>query len=135
MKTNALDHVNIRTPNLAATVDFYESVLGLSPCDPPAPLDPAQFRWMKDQEGRAIIHLSSKDADTEAVLERAGARKTGPLHHVALRCTGHDAMIARLDGLNIDYQCSIIDSIGVKQIFVSDPNGVLLELNYHEVTD
>lgn len=60
------------------------------------------------------------------------APDTGALHHVAFRCDGYDAMLARLARLGLAYRTRDIAPIGLRQLFVHEPNGVLLELNYRE---
>ncbi len=39
-------------------------------------------------------------------------------------------MIARLESLRLDHRPNLIAAIGLRQSFVVDPDGVLLELNY-----
>lgn len=130
MRVNALDHVNIQTFRLAETVKFYAGVLDLAPRDPPPPLDPNLVQWMYDAEYRAIFHLTTPGS----IMGDGGARElptdTGPVHHVALNCSGHDAMVERLTSLGLDHTLNHVTAIDLKQIFVRDPNGVLLELNY-----
>ncbi len=41
-------------------------------------------------------------------------------------------MIARLDHLGIAHRANHVVGIDLKQIFVRDPNGILLELNYRQ---
>lgn len=41
-------------------------------------------------------------------------------------------MIARLDRLGQEHRENHVQAIDLKQIFVRDPNGVLLELNYRK---
>jgi catechol 2,3-dioxygenase-like lactoylglutathione lyase family enzyme len=129
MPVEALDHVNIITADLDRAAGFYAEVLGLEPRDGPPPLTHESARWMHDSSGRAVLHLNSLDAP-RAFARDIRPGPTGALHHVALRCTGHDAMVARLDGLGVDYRSNLIAAIGLRQIFVADPDGVLLELNY-----
>ncbi len=129
MRVNALDHVNIQTLNLAATVDFYADVLDLEARDPPPPLDPKLVQWMYDAEGRAIFHLTTPGSIMGGAQEQL-SRDTGPVHHVALSCSGHDEMVACLKRLGLECRLNHVVAIDLKQIFVRDPNGVLLELNY-----
>ena len=129
MKVNALDHVNIITADLGGSARFYEELLGLERRDGPAPLTPQTAQWMYDGDGRAILHLNSEDCPrTYDRATRAGP--TGALHHVALKCSGYDEMIARLDARGLSYQCNTVSSIRLRQIFTMDPNEVLLELNF-----
>lgn len=130
MRVNALDHVNIQTLKLKETVAFYREVLGLEARDPPPPLDPELVQWMYDCHARAIFHLTTPGSIMGDDRKRELPRETGPVHHVALNCTGHDEMVAHLQSLGLDYRLNHAVVIDLKQIFVRDPNGVLLELNY-----
>jgi len=131
MKVNALDHVNIIAADLEGTAHFYADVFKLERRDAPPPLTPQNAQWMYDDAGRAIFHINSMDCPRTFPREvEAGA--TGSIHHVALNCSGYDEMCARLDARGLAYKCNHITAIGLKQIFVLDPNGVLLELNFFE---
>ncbi|HWL48039.1 MAG TPA: VOC family protein [Sphingomonadaceae bacterium] len=123
-----LDHVNLQTTDLAGSVAFYRDVIGLAVGDPPG-LDPARVQWMHDEQGHAIIHLSTAGS---LLGEAAGARghDTGAVHHVALDCRGHDAMVELLKAQGYPFRQNHVVEIDLRQIFVEDPNGVLLELNY-----
>ncbi len=127
----SLDHINIQTVKLAETVAFYRDVLDLRAGDPPPPLDPAEVQWMFDADGRAIFHLSGPGT-LNAIGDINIGEDTGAVHHVALACKGHDAMIGKLDRMGLHHRENHVIAIDLKQIFVRDPNGVLLELNYHK---
>jgi catechol 2,3-dioxygenase-like lactoylglutathione lyase family enzyme len=123
-----LDHINVQTTRLAETVDFYRQVIGLEVRDPPG-LDPRLVQWMHAEDGRAIVHISTVGSLLgEAPAELGG--KTGAVHHVALLCSGHDAMVARIEARGLLYRLNHVTVVDLKQIFVEDPNGILLELNY-----
>ena len=132
MAVNGLDHINIQTRSLAETVRFFADVLDLTPGDPPAGLDPARIQWMFDAAGRPLFHLSTPGSllTGDAASGVAHSEGTGALHHVALDCSGHAAMIERLDRLGIAYRTTAVPSIDLKQVFIHEPNGVLLELNF-----
>jgi catechol 2,3-dioxygenase-like lactoylglutathione lyase family enzyme len=131
MKVNRLDHVNVQTKRLDETVRFYADVLDLRADDPPPPLDPAEVQWMFDGDGRAIFHLSTPGS-LNAIEDINIGADTGAVHHVALDCTGHDEMVDRLETLGVEHRLNHVQAIDLKQIFVRDPNGVLLELNYRK---
>jgi len=132
MKVNALDHVNIIATDLEVTARFYADVFGLERRDAPPPLTPANAQWMYDGAGRAIFHVNSRDCPRTYPRD-APAGLTGAVHHIALNCSGHGEMIARLEARQLDYRCNTVPAIGLKQIFVLDPNSVLLELNFFEL--
>lgn len=125
----ALDHVNIITADLEGSARFYAQVFGLERRDGPPPLTPQTGQWMYDGSGRAVIHLNSLDAP-RAYDRDVTPGPTGALHHVALSCQGHDAMIERLEAEACDYQRNFVAAIGLRQIFMRDPNEVLFELNF-----
>jgi catechol 2,3-dioxygenase-like lactoylglutathione lyase family enzyme len=129
MTVNALDHVNIITADLDGTATFYAELFDLERRNGPPPLSPSMVQWMYDQSGRPILHLNSVDCP-RAYPRAVSPGPTGAIHHVALNCSGFDDMIARLEGRALAYQQNSIASIGLRQIFTQDPNGVLLELNF-----
>jgi catechol 2,3-dioxygenase-like lactoylglutathione lyase family enzyme len=129
MTVNALDHFNIIAEDIDATARFYADILGLDRRDGPPGLPPHQVQWMYDGQGRAIVHINS--VDCPRAYDRAVAPgPTGAVHHIALNCSGFDAMIATLDTNAIGRKVNRIDSVGLRQIFIHDPNDVVLELNF-----
>ena len=129
MRVEALDHVNIITGDLEASARFYAEVFGLEPRDAPPPLTHANARWMYDEAGRAVVHLNSLDCPRHYDRDvRPGP--TGALHHVALRCSGYEEVLGRLSRRGIGHQLNEVAAVGLRQIFVLDPNQVLLELNF-----
>ncbi|MFT7359350.1 VOC family protein [Parasphingorhabdus sp.] len=130
MKLNALDHVNIITDDLAGTTRFFVELFDLDVRNGPEPLPPEHVQWLYDDSGRAIFHINSKDMQQAYRRETRSGPTTGAIHHVALDCTDRKAFIARLEAHGIDYRLNDIPSISLKQLFFSEPNGVLLELNF-----
>lgn len=129
MQVNALDHVNIITADLDGTANFYAELFGLERRNAPPPLTPQNAQWMYDRAGRAIFHINSLDCPRFYERE-VQAGPTGSIHHVALNCSGHAEMLARLDARGMARKSNYIEAIGLRQIFTEDPNGVLLELNF-----
>lgn len=129
MTINALDHVNIVTDDVEGTAHFYAELFGLDRQDGPPPMRPEQVQWMYEAGGRAIFHINS--VDLPRPFDREGTSgPTGAIHHVALDCSGYDKILSQIDAWGLDRQVSLIGSLGLRQIFVFDPNGVLLELNF-----
>lgn len=130
MKLNALDHVNIITDDLQGTVRFFVEMFDLDVRDGPEPLPPEHVQWLYDDSGRAIFHINSKEMQQAYHRETQAGPTTGAIHHVALDCSDHQAFIVRFEAHGIDYRLNNIPSIQLKQLFFSEPNGVLLELNF-----
>lgn len=126
-----LNHVNIQTRDMAGTIAFYQELLGLEARTAPQ-RDPALRQWLYDSRDMAVIHLNLFGTDnTYERLVEPGAF-TGAIHHVAFECSGFDEMIERLTARNLRFERADIPSISLRQIFVVDPNNVLLELNFRD---
>jgi len=134
MKIEKIDHVNIRTSDVAATSSFFESVLGMSVSPTPGQPDLTKSAWICDAEGRAAVHLTGPEIfypwEDKANPPSPNAPGTGRIHHVAFSCTGYAEMLARLTETGVAYTSNEVPQAGLRQFFVADPNAVLLELNF-----
>ena len=122
MSVGVLDHFNIRTRKLDDTVRFYEDVMGLE--KGPRPNFAFPGAWMYS-EGKAVVHLVDISPTAEAQKPDSGV-----VHHVAFVSTGFDAMKTRLTSKNMPFDARQVPGGDLWQIFVDDPNGVMIELNY-----
>jgi len=138
-----LDHYNIRTGKIDETVRFYTDVLGLR--DGPFPGDRRFGAWLYDTTDRPVLHLIAVEPNNrEEAYSRIKARLgdlagtlddfvlqgSGAIDHVAFECENFDGMRDRLQSLGLKFSQSDIPSINLRQLFVNDPNGVTLELNF-----
>jgi catechol 2,3-dioxygenase-like lactoylglutathione lyase family enzyme len=130
MPVNGIDHVNIVTHDLEETAGFYAAVLGLERGETPVAAMGFSGAWMFDAQGQAIVHLVGYDPARHGDRHRADAPNTGPVDHVALRCTGFTATLARLGELGLEHRVNDRKYAGLRQVFVTDPNRVSLELNF-----
>lgn len=134
MKVRALDHVNIRTERLAETVEFYTQVLGMVCRPPPGRADTTRGAWICDDDGRPIVHVGTYAApypnDEITPKGLTPATGSGAINHVALECSGYDETVARLKAANLPVAVGTVVALSLRQLFVEDPNGVTLELNF-----
>jgi catechol 2,3-dioxygenase-like lactoylglutathione lyase family enzyme len=116
----SLHHVNIRALDLELTVAFYVDAIGLAEgFRPPFPFRGA---WLYDGE-RPVVHLTVADSDAASASAEAG------VDHIAFACEDLDATLRRLDRLGLRYSPPRAQpATGVRQSFVLDPNGVMVEL-------
>jgi catechol 2,3-dioxygenase-like lactoylglutathione lyase family enzyme len=122
MSVGMLDHFNIRTRQLGNTVRFYEDILGLQNGDRPNFAFPGA--WMYS-EGRAVVHLVDISATGEAQKPDSGV-----VHHVAFASRDFNGMKQRLQSKGMAFDTRQVPGGELWQIFVRDPNGVMIELNY-----
>ena len=127
MSVGLLDHYNVKTGDLAATVSFYENVLGLENGERPNFAFPGA--WMYS-EGQAVLHLIDISGTDETP-----STNTGCIDHIAFVSKGFEAMKSHLEAGNFEYESRIVPGGKLWQIFVRDPNGVLIELNYQAANE
>jgi catechol 2,3-dioxygenase-like lactoylglutathione lyase family enzyme len=117
-----LDHFNIRTRRLDDTVRFYEDILGLQNGDRPNFTFPGA--WMYS-EGRPVVHLVDISPTSEPQKPDSGV-----VHHVAFASRDFNGMKRRLQSKGMAFDTRQVPGGELWQIFVRDPNGVMIELNY-----
>lgn len=120
MPVLGLDHVNIRTMDVARSAKFYVDVFDFEFRQGGFTMG-QQSNWLFDKAGRAIIHLR--------VLE-AEAGSTGPIDHVALACDGMAEILERLGVLGVAFSVFENPDQPITQVFLKDPHGVPLELSF-----
>ncbi|MCY7317890.1 MAG: VOC family protein [Ramlibacter sp.] len=137
--TLTLNHYSIRTTDMAASRRFYESVLGLTVG--PRPDFPFPGLWMYRGDhadvANAVVHIIGMDPNDAEGLKKylgdrdiASLRGSGAVDHVAFFAAGLARMLAHLEGLGIAPRQRTVPSIGLHQVFLDDPNGVVVELNF-----
>jgi catechol 2,3-dioxygenase-like lactoylglutathione lyase family enzyme len=122
MSVGMLDHFNIRTRQLDDTVRFYEDILGLQNGDRPNFNFPGA--WMYS-EGRPVVHLVDISPTSEPQKPDSGV-----VHHVAFASRDFNGMKQRLQSKGMAFDTRQVPGGELWQIFVRDPNGVMIELNY-----
>ena len=120
MQLRAINHINIATQNLPATRDFFMTVLGLTEGFRPDFDFPGHWLYAGDQ---AIVHLvGTKNPVTPS--------KGCALDHFAFEIADYDAMVSTLEAHAISYAPIAVPGTEIRQLFVRDPNGVQVELNW-----
>lgn len=126
MPLNALNHYTLRPVDLEATKDFYADVLGL-PIGYRPPLGfPGYWLYCGDVP---TVHLIGPRAGEVGLPDRH-VQPTGLLDHIAFSCTGLAEMKANLAGRGLSYQERVIPRDRQTQLFLHDPDGLAVELNF-----
>jgi hypothetical protein len=88
----------------------------------------------------AVVHIIGVDPDDSKRDEGywgIGSSKprsgTGSFDHIALLATDWPQMRARCQAHRVDYVERRVPELGLHQVFLHDPSGVTLELNYPAV--
>lgn len=131
MPVAGINHVNIITERLDETADFYVRLLDLTRALPMGGVMTFRGAWLHDSQGAAILHIVAFDPAKHHKVDAGPATPTGAIDHVAFACTGFEAMLARCAELGLEHRVNDRKYGDLRQIFVNDPNGVKLELNFH----
>jgi len=132
MPIDTLDHYSVRTADVEKTRSFYEDAIGLR--TGPRPDFPFPGAWMYAGE-HAVVHIIGIDpTDSSGLVDYLGARgndeDTGALDHVAFAASDFEAMRKHFAARRIDFRERNVPGLNLRQIFVVDPNGVTIELNF-----
>ena len=120
MAIQGIDHINISTDRLEETCAFFKTVLGLT--DGFRPAFPFGGAWLY-QGDQAVVHIIEKD---RAMVPSGQAS----LDHFAFAIDDYEEMEARLQTNGIEYRPLQTPGTSIRQMFLQDPNGVNIELNW-----
>jgi catechol 2,3-dioxygenase-like lactoylglutathione lyase family enzyme len=131
MPLTQLEHYLVLTDDIDASRDFYRDALGMRV----GPRPPLQFRgyWLYLREV-PCIHIADWQGYREysqatGLSISARAAGTGPVDHIAFNAVDYAAVKARLAAHGIVAAENLVPGVGLRQLFLSDPNGVSIELN------
>lgn len=138
MPINKLGHFSVRTTALEDSRRFYCDVLGFREgFRPPFDFPGAWLYRGGDESDYGVVHLIGIDRNDPAGLTQyLGDRPEASLHgsaavdHLAFLATDLADMHRRLRGAGLDYRERTVPSLGLHQVFVEDPSGVTIELNF-----
>jgi catechol 2,3-dioxygenase-like lactoylglutathione lyase family enzyme len=117
MTIHGLNHFTVLTEDLDGSVDFYRTVLGLTPgWRPPFPFPGA---WMYCGE-LPVLHI----------VAGRGVPEPGVIDHVAFTAANLRKTIATLESRGVGYTLRRQPSTGEWQLFCHDPNGARVELDF-----
>lgn len=135
----SLNHFSIRSTDIEASRRFYADVLGLTVG--PRPDFPFPGVWMYGGDhadvANAVVHLIGIDPDNPEGLKAylgdidiAKLKGSGAVDHIAFFTDGLAKMIDHVAALGVPARHRTVPAIGLHQMFLDDPSGVVIELNY-----
>lgn len=123
MPITRMDHFNIITDDLPATLAFYEEHLNLKPgARPPFKFSGA---WLYADGGKGkdpILHVVA-GKDRKLLVK-------GVIDHMAFYGTGLAQSVAKLKAKGIDYELRRLPEYGTWQLFFHDPNNAKVEIDF-----
>jgi catechol 2,3-dioxygenase-like lactoylglutathione lyase family enzyme len=126
-----LEHYLVLSDDIDATRDFYCAALGMRQ-GPRPPLDfPGYWVYLREVPCIHIADWSGYRAYAEAIGIGMSTRAagTGPVDHIAFSAVDYVSVKARLRGAGVAAAENLVPGIGLRQLFLLDPNGVKIEIN------
>jgi catechol 2,3-dioxygenase-like lactoylglutathione lyase family enzyme len=137
MPLTELNHYFIRANDLEATRRFYVDMLGFE--EMPRPDFPFPGYWL-GVNGKIQVHMGP-DGIANSELYYLGTPKgavkdhAGVVDHIAFLATDPGAFIRRFKAHGIEYRPRALPESDLYQIFLKDPNGLSIELNFFGLKD
>jgi catechol 2,3-dioxygenase-like lactoylglutathione lyase family enzyme len=132
MALQHMEHFLVLTDDIEGTRSFYRDVLGLEDGFR-ADLGFAGY-WLY-LGAVPVLHIADWEeyrvhsARTGIPVSRR-APGTGPLDHVAFNGRDVEAMVSSLQAHALPFHRNDVPQVGLVQLFVDDPNGIKIEMNF-----
>jgi len=119
MPITAMNHFTVLTDDVARTVRFYGDLLGLVEGERPAFDFPGAWLYAG---GNAVLHVVGGRPRSEL--------RPGVIDHMAFTAIGLAPTLAMLEARGIEHTCRQQVGSLVWQVFLHDPNGARVELDF-----
>jgi catechol 2,3-dioxygenase-like lactoylglutathione lyase family enzyme len=138
MAVGKLAHFSVRTSNIEASRRFYVDVMGFKEGFRPPFKFPGLWLYRGgDEIDYGVVHIIGIDPnDPSGLVEYLGEKDDsvliggGAVDHVAFMATDLPDMYRRLKAAALAFRERTVPSLGLHQLFVEDPSGVTIELNF-----
>lgn len=123
MPVSDINHYNLRVPkeNIDELLSFYTSVIGLTVGNRPL----KSFGYWLYAGEKSLLHLSLASAEEQREYDKQNA-----FDHVAFSCTSLNGFKKTLARNNVVYKENQIAQSEQTQLFLHDPMGNKIELNF-----
>lgn len=138
MGIRKLAHFSVRTTDMEASRRFYVDVMGFQEGFRPPFNFPGLWLYRGgDEADYGVVHIIGIDPeDPSGLVEylgdkaEEGLKGSGAVDHVAFLASDLPDMHRRLKAAALPYRERTVPSLGLHQVFVEDPSGVTIELNF-----
>jgi catechol 2,3-dioxygenase-like lactoylglutathione lyase family enzyme len=133
MPLSHIEHFLLQTADMAKTRDWYVRVLGMRVGPNPDFKFPVCWLYLGDRD---VVHITEGGANVSENRKRyvgqesQATQGSGAVDHIAFRATGLRETLAHLASLGVEFKQRRVDDQGLYQLFMFDPNGVKIELNF-----
>jgi catechol 2,3-dioxygenase-like lactoylglutathione lyase family enzyme len=134
MAISHIEHFLVAADDIDATRDWYARVLGMKSGPHPDFGFPVHWMYVGDTD---IVHIGPSARQAGEMQKKFLGRTsqdsgegTGAIDHIAFRATGLRGMLEHLKKEKISFTQRRANGQALFQLFIVDPNGIKLELNY-----
>jgi catechol 2,3-dioxygenase-like lactoylglutathione lyase family enzyme len=134
MLISHIEHFLIAADYIDATRDWYARVLGMRSGPHPDFGFPVHWMYAGDVD---VVHIGPSAKQAGEIQKKYLGRTsqdagtgTGAIDHIAFRATGLPGMLRHLKKENISFTQRRANGQALFQLFLFDPNGIKVELNY-----
>jgi catechol 2,3-dioxygenase-like lactoylglutathione lyase family enzyme len=137
MPLTELNHYFVRANDLERSKDFYVGVLGFEVM--PRPDFPFPGYWL-GVNGKIQVHMGPAGIPNQELYylgtpKGAASDNSGVVDHIAFLASDPAEFIARFRKLGMTFRPRSLPDAELFQLFVKDPNGVTIELNFFGIKD
>lgn len=122
MQIEKLDHVNLRTTQLDALIDWYSDILGMVAGDRPPFTSSGAWMYVGDS---AVVHMVAIDG-----APASGSEIKLKLEHFAFAARNRRAFEAKLDDKGIPFKRIEIPTFNTIQVNLWDPDGNHIHVDF-----
>ena len=134
MPLKTFEHVLILANDLEKTKNFYVNLLGLTSGYRPDFPFPGHWLYLDSSSKAACIHLAMRkqgDGQDYYIGKKDDVKSgSGAIDHVAFNADDIEGMKSKLDKISMEYTHRKVPGFPLEQLFIMDPDGVKVELNY-----
>lgn len=123
INVETIDHVNVESDDVDRSRDFYHNVIGLK--EGPRPEFDRPGYWMYAGD-KPVVHIIKTDPKNKMLT----GSKDASISHFALQIKNYRATRNHLERKGIKYVTNDVSGTKIRQLFLEDPEGVLIELIY-----
>lgn len=135
MPLTELNHYLLRCNDLERSKDFYVGMLGFEVM--PRPEFPFPGYWL-GVNGKICVHMAQGGIPNAELFylgspRNAATDNTGVVDHIAFLATDPEAFVRRFKESGLAYRPRSFPESDLYQLFIKDPDGLTIELNFFGV--
>jgi len=134
MPITHIEHILVDATDLERSRRWYVDVLGMRVGLTPDFKYPVYWLYVGDRD---VIHMTERRGEVSENRVRYlgnpvadSGQGSGRIDHIGFRCKGLSETMDHLRRLNVDFTERQVDDQGLYQLFLRDPDGIKIELNF-----